>query len=88
MLSVKQGGIKYHFMSLWYDLAWDWTPVSRIIGEHCKIANYTNSYFYSIRRDKVIACYTQKFFQNFIILSKECVLYMKYVLYKDNCGMR
>ena len=34
MLSVKQGDIKYHFLSLWYDSAWDWTPVSRIIGEH------------------------------------------------------
>ena len=22
MLSVKQGGIKYHFLSLWYDSTW------------------------------------------------------------------
>ena len=29
MLSVKQGGIKYHFKSLW-----DWTQVSRAIDEH------------------------------------------------------
>ena len=28
MLSVKQGGIKYPFLSLWYDSTWDWTPVS------------------------------------------------------------
>ena len=34
MLSVKQGGIKYHFLSLWYDATWDWTQVSRAIGEH------------------------------------------------------
>ena len=34
MLSVKQDGIKYHFLSLWYDSTWDWTPVSRTIGEH------------------------------------------------------
>ena len=34
MLSVKQGGIKYHFLSLWYDLTWDRTQVSRAIGEH------------------------------------------------------
>ena len=27
-------GIKYHFLSLWYDSTWDWTPVSRTIGEH------------------------------------------------------
>ena len=32
MLSVKQGGIKYHFLSLWYDSTWDWTQVSRPIG--------------------------------------------------------
>ena len=27
MLSVKQGSIKYHFFSLWYDSTW-------VIGEH------------------------------------------------------
>ena len=34
MLIVKQGSIKYHFLSLWYDLTWDWTKVSRAIGKH------------------------------------------------------
>ena len=34
MLSDKQVGIKYHFLSLCYDSTWDWTPVSRTIGEH------------------------------------------------------
>ena len=34
MLSVKQVGIKYHFLSLWYDSTWDWNQVSRAIGEH------------------------------------------------------
>ena len=34
MLSVTQGGIKYHFLSLWYYSTWDWTPVSQAIGEH------------------------------------------------------
>ena len=34
MLSVKQGGIKYHFLSLWYDSTWDWTPVNRTIGKY------------------------------------------------------
>ena len=29
MLSVKQGSIKYHFLSLWYDATCDWTQVSR-----------------------------------------------------------
>ena len=35
MLIVKQGGIKYHFLSLWCDTTWNWTLVSWIIGEHC-----------------------------------------------------
>ena len=34
MLSVKQGGIKYHFLSLWYDSTWDWNPIFQTIGEH------------------------------------------------------
>ena len=34
LLSVKQGYIKYHFKSFWYDAIWDWTQVSRTIGEH------------------------------------------------------
>ena len=34
MLSVKQRGLKYHFLNLWYDSTWDWTQVSRAIGEH------------------------------------------------------
>ena len=34
MHSLKQGGIKYHFFTIWYDSTWDWTPVSRTIGEH------------------------------------------------------
>ena len=31
MLSVKQGGIKNHFLSLWYVSTWDWTLVSQTI---------------------------------------------------------
>ena len=34
MLSVKQGSIELHFLSLWYDSTCDWTEVSRAIGEH------------------------------------------------------
>ena len=34
MLSIKQDSIKYHFLSLWYGSTWDWTPISRTIGEH------------------------------------------------------
>ena len=32
--SVKQGGIKYHFKSLWYDVTRERTQVSQPIGEH------------------------------------------------------
>ena len=32
MLDAKQGSIEYHFLSLWYDSTWDWTPVSQAIG--------------------------------------------------------
>ena len=34
MRSVKQDGIKYHFLNLWYDSTWDWTLVSQAIGEY------------------------------------------------------
>ena len=34
MLSIKQGGMKNHFLSLWYGSTSEWTPVSRPIGEH------------------------------------------------------
>ena len=45
-LSVKQGGIKYHFLSLWYDSSWEWTPVSRTIGKHNYIYIYIYIYIY------------------------------------------
>ena len=32
ILSVKQGGIKYHFLSFWYGLTWDWTLVSSTLA--------------------------------------------------------
>ena len=43
MLSAKQDGIKYHFFSLWYDSTWDWTPVSRTIGERSTPKNSKNA---------------------------------------------
>ena len=48
MLSVKQGGIKYHFLSLWYDSIRDWTSVSQIIGKHSN--HYTNIIFFLSHR--------------------------------------
>ena len=38
--SVKQGGIKCHFLSLWYDSTRDRTKVARAIGKHSN--HYTN----------------------------------------------
>ena len=32
MMSVKQSGIKYHFLSLWYDTTWYWTLVSQTMA--------------------------------------------------------
>ena len=34
MLSVKQGDIKYYFLSNWYNSTKDWMPVSWTIAEH------------------------------------------------------
>ena len=34
-MSVKQGSIQYHFLSLSNNSTYDWTPVSAAIGEHC-----------------------------------------------------
>ena len=49
MLSAKQGSIKYHFFSLWYDSSWDWTQVSGTIGEHSNhYANPTKSLYLSL----------------------------------------
>ena len=47
MLSVKQGGIKYHFLNLWYDSTWDWTQVSRVNGEHSHIYIYIYIYIFN-----------------------------------------
>ena len=34
MHDIKKSGIKYQFLSLWYDSTWNWTEVSLAIGEH------------------------------------------------------
>ena len=43
MLSAKQGDIKYHFLSLWYDLTRDWTPVSCTIGKKTVLIQFSIS---------------------------------------------
>ena len=66
MLSVKQGGIKYHFLSLWYDSTWDWTQVSRAISEHCQVHSNLWIYIY-------IYIYINKMYKN---NSKLCVQFV------------
>ena len=47
MLSVKYGGIKYHFLSLWYNSTWNWTSVSRAYCEHYMyISTYISFYIH------------------------------------------
>ena len=54
ILSVKQICIKYHALSLWYDLTSDWNQLSRIIGEHstqsvARLDTYLSKVGYRIR---------------------------------------
>ena len=47
MLSVKQRGIKYYFLSLWYDSNEDWTHFSGTIAKHSyHYANWLVHYVY------------------------------------------
>ena len=74
MLSVKQGGNKYHFLNLSYDSTWDWTPVSRAIGEHStinpivKLNNYLLSQlvFYKNILGKLLYSIYQKHFHKIL----------------------
>ena len=59
MLSVEQGGIKYHFLSLWYDSTWDWTEVSRAIGEHSN--RYANVQLNTNKFHKIVWLQTSQF---------------------------
>ena len=56
MLSVKQEGIKFHFLSFWYDSTWDWTQVSRAIGEYS-----THCPALKVIKKKDLLCYTLTF---------------------------
>ena len=44
MLNTKRGSIKYHLLSLWFNSTWDWTLISRNIGEH--FTHYANGPVY------------------------------------------
>ena len=58
MLCVKQGGIKYQFLSLWYEWTWDRIGDSLTIGEHFdhfvngpRYIYGVNMYVFLIRRE-------------------------------------
>ena len=70
MLSVKQGDIKYHFLSLWYDSTWDWTQVYRIISEHSN--HYSFGLIEMVTWNHIIVC-------NISILDEIIQLYANYL---------
>ena len=72
MLSVKQGGIKYHFFSLWYDSTWDWTPFFQTIGDHSN--HYANMQQVVTNQLKVVS--TEDF--------QDCVVYTHKHKWKHN----
>ena len=45
MPSVKQRGINYNFLSLWYDSTWDWTTISWPIGENFSLGQFFINFF-------------------------------------------
>ena len=77
MLSVKQGGIKCHFLSLWYDSTWDWIPVSRTIGEHSTheanelLLNHHHHHFVLVAR--ISLTLSRHFSQSFIVSGRSSV---------------
>ena len=40
ILILKEWVIKYHFLHLWYDSIWDWTPVLQAISKHSIIFHH------------------------------------------------
>ena len=76
MLSVKQGGIKYHFLSLWYDSTWDWTPVFQDIDEHSN--HYANGPIYIYYTHT----HTHNEFLSSLAMNKE--FFLKYIKLQKN----
>ena len=66
---VKQGCIKYDFFNIWYDSTWDWTPVSRAIGEPAIITLCT--FFFSDTEKSWVNIYLQSMI--FLTHSHACV---------------
>ena len=45
MFSVKQGGIKYYFLSLWYDSTWDLTRSLGPLANTTRILSFLVGYY-------------------------------------------
>ena len=61
ILSIKQGGIKFHFMSLWLDSTWDWTPISWAFAEH-SINKTRGSVIYLYKENLVLKKHNNSWF--------------------------
>ena len=58
MLSAKQDGIKYHFLRIWCDSTWDWTPFSLTIGEQKYFTiEMQSKLFYGRNNQRIISLY-------------------------------
>ena len=79
MLIVKEWGIKYHFLSFWYDVTWDWTLVSRTIGENRIIHDWK-------KLEKSFNCVkkmSSDSFKNVIYSICFSIIYLIYIYEKD-----
>ena len=78
MLSVKLGGIKYHFLSVWYDSTWEWTQVSRAISKE-----YSLSKRLPIGGARIALWNAHGLMQDLNSVHRFCVLW-RYSLHYDN----
>ena len=50
VLSVKQRGIEYHFLSLWYDSTWDWTRSPGPLANTLPMSRFIYIYIVSLKQ--------------------------------------
>ena len=67
-MSVEQGGIKYYFLSLWYDSTWDWTLVFQTISKGRTEGFLCSSYYTEVLLLS-LDCSTLPLIHTFILLS-------------------
>ena len=74
--------VPYNFLSLWYDSTWDWTPVSRTIGEHSN--HYANGLFINFRISLIGKSYSPRTMQTIAIWPHRLMIYAQ--IMKWQCG--